>query len=1183
MTERTIFIAALQIDEPARRRAYLDKACAADAALRQRLEGLLGTLDKAGGFLEAPAPPNHAGMEKRRPSPMAIFDSALDKSSPEDREAYLNAACAGEPALRQQVDGFLQAYDKADDSFTGSATGQVATVDGPITEGPGTVIGQYRLLEEIGHGGFGVVFMAEQKEPVRRKVALKVLKPGMDTREIIARFEAERQALALMDHPNIAKVFDGGQTATGRPYFVMDLVKGVPITTFCDEAQLGLKDRLKLFVDVCRAVHHSHQKGIIHRDIKPSNVLVTMQDGVPLVKMIDFGIAKALGHQLTDKTFFTGFAKMIGTPVYMSPEQAGISNVDVDTRSDIYSLGVLLYELLTGTTPIDRKRLRDAAYDEIRRIIRDEEPPKPSTRLSTLGQEASVASAQRKSDPQRLSRLFRGELDWIVMKALEKDRGRRFETAASLVEDVQLYLANQPVLAGPPTAGYRLRKFARRHRVSLLVALVVAGALVAILTTVAGSIGWVMGEKSARETEIRRRVKDAIVLARGLAAENQPTQARDKLQIARGLIANDRTVLPALAAELDGFVQELDTVKRFLGFCDQADAAETTSLGFSPQRGTHLVKALACYGVLDGTDWTGTLDKGPLGKQLVKQIRRTVYEELLWLANHTFTWWNDPRAPRSSSVIEVEPEARAHYLRENSQWAAQQALTYLSAAEKAQTPTHYFYQLRAQCQKTLGREAEARKDLEPASKNPPATVSDYYFLALAAAQKGDLDEAVGAVKSGLRLDPTHFWSHMLLGHCLMEQGRGDPQKAEAAVLAYQGCLSQRPGHAQAHFQCARAHMLLGRTAEAEKDFARAKLNTYARRIFITQGDAYVELRQWDNAINEYAKLVALSPAKEGLAKEGLMERARTYFFLGDMDKALADYAQAADDGKDGALSAIEVIYERQGELAKALPAFSRFVERNAKGRFAWQRRGQLYARLGQWERALADYTEAIKLLGTRKGVGGLLYNDRAVAFLKLGKSTEAAADFARALELDKNVIATWASEDFYGDRNIGLFAKACAELTKTIASRPGDVQHCDTLAWLLATHGSNARETERAIELAMKAVTREPKARDYWVRLGAAHYRADDWPAALKALQKSAALGGNRPLNVSECFYLAMTHWRLGNKQEAVKNYDRGVRWTKSVPSYVSLQMSNKGPESPEVRRLAAEARDLLGIQDEAP
>ncbi len=408
-----------------------------------------------------------------------LFWDAVQISSQAERDAYLDSACGEDLELREKLQQLLEARSRAEGFLESSPPLLPLTAEERLNaEGPGTVLGPYRLLEQIGEGGFGVVFMAERQQPVRRKVALKVLKPGMDTKQVIARFEAERQALALMDHPNIARMLDAGQTASGRPYFVMDLVKGQPITDYCDQNRLTPRARLELFLSVCHAVQHAHQKGIIHRDIKPSNVLVTMQDGDALVKVIDFGIAKALGQQLTERTLFTGFAQMIGTPLYMSPEQAALSNVDVDTRSDVYSLGVLLYELLTGTTPFSKERLKEIDYDEIRRIIREEEPPKPSTRISTMGQAATTVSTQRKSYPKHLRQLFRGELDWIVLKALEKDRNRRYETASAFAADVQHYLNDEPVRACPPSTWYWLRKLARRNKVALAIGGVAALALV---------------------------------------------------------------------------------------------------------------------------------------------------------------------------------------------------------------------------------------------------------------------------------------------------------------------------------------------------------------------------------------------------------------------------------------------------------------------------------------------------------------------------------------------------------------------------------------------------------------------------------------------------------------------------------------------------------------------------------
>jgi WD40 repeat protein/serine/threonine protein kinase len=417
-----------------------------------------------------------------------IFIGALQEECPADRQAYLDRTCGTDTVLRRRVEGLLRDYKRASSFLNAPALALVATVDELFEERPGTVIGPYKLLEQIGAGGFGIVFMALQQRPVRRKVALKVIKPGMDSKQIIARFEAERQALAMMDHQNIARVLDAGATDSGRPYFAMELVRGIPITQFCDDNRLTLRERLELFLAVCQAVQHAHQKGIIHRDLKPSNVLVTLHDGTPVVKVIDFGIAKALGQQrLTDKTLVTGFAQMIGTPLYMSPEQAEMSGLDADTRTDIYSLGVLLYELLTGATPFDKERLKEASYDEIRRIIREEEPAKPSTRISTLGQAATTVCAQRKSEPRRLSQLFRRELDWIVMKALEKDRNRRYETASSFAADVQRYLNDEPVEACPPSAWYRFRKLARRKKGVLTAAAAIGCVVLVAITGLAAS------------------------------------------------------------------------------------------------------------------------------------------------------------------------------------------------------------------------------------------------------------------------------------------------------------------------------------------------------------------------------------------------------------------------------------------------------------------------------------------------------------------------------------------------------------------------------------------------------------------------------------------------------------------------------------------------------------------------
>ncbi|MCP4709656.1 MAG: protein kinase, partial [Planctomycetes bacterium] len=464
----------------------------------------------------------------------AIYYAVVEKP-PSERSAYLKAACGGDTELLARIEGLLKVRDEAGDFLDAPVMEAHITLDdAPLLESPGTVIGRYKLLEKIGEGGMACVYMAEQKKPIKRKVAFKIIKLGMDTKQVITRFEVERQALALMDHPHIAKVHDAGKTKTGRPYFVMELVKGVPITEYCDKNELDTRQRLDLFISVCQAIQHAHQKGIIHRDIKPSNVLVTLHDGNPVPKVIDFGIAKATNQELTQKTLFTQFAQMIGTPEYMSPEQAEMSGLDVDTRTDIYSLGVLLHELLIGITPLDGKSLYQAGYNKIQQMIREDEPTKPSTRISTFGEELTIIAKHRKTNPDALRKQIAGDLDWVVMKSLEKDRTRRYASAVEFAADIQRHINDEPVLAAAPSLTYKMDKFVRRNRALVIgVAAVLVILVAGIITSTIFAVGQSRARNQAEQAKINAdNAKNAEAQQRQIA-EDEAKNARDAERLAK--------------------------------------------------------------------------------------------------------------------------------------------------------------------------------------------------------------------------------------------------------------------------------------------------------------------------------------------------------------------------------------------------------------------------------------------------------------------------------------------------------------------------------------------------------------------------------------------------------------------------------------------------------------------------
>ncbi len=735
----------------------------------------------------------------------SLFLSLIGLASESERNAYLDEQCGSNIGIRQELLELLR-HDREGGSFLAKpafepdAFGPSQTLDETVIgEAPKIdvashpMIGPYKLLEQIGEGGMGTVFHAQQSKPIRRKVALKIIKLGMDTGQVVARFEAERQALALMDHPNIAKVLDAGATEQGRPYFVMELVKGIPITDYCDREKLNTDQRLTLFIDVCHGVQHAHQKGIIHRDLKPSNILITLHDGKPVVKIIDFGIAKAIDQELTERTLVTQVSQMIGTPLYMSPEQAEVSGLDIDTRSDVYSLGVLLYELLTGTTPFDSETLKQAGFDEMRRIIREDEPVKPSERISTLAVASlSTISEQRKVDPRKLSHSIRGELDWIVMKALEKDRARRYESASAFAADVERYLSDEPVQACPPALGYRVQKYLKRHRTGLSWGLVG----VVVLTGCGALLGYSSYREAARIDRVRERVELAMREVETAIAAGDLSLAQKPMTEATALVSQNQLSASGFAArvaELSADLQKRhkDQARYEELLASARDAQDRMTYSKELSGDIAAEGTLSPFGVLDQDNWLQNVESSSLSVAQKSRARDTIYETLLCLADHGPRWVRTGESARKS-------------------------LEHLQRAEQFHTPTKAFYWVRSECYRVLQETDACDRELVQYNATPATIALDYYLPGHTAGWRGDRKAANHAYQEALRIQPDHFNSMYFLGDRLAVDKHFDE-----AIAYYTGCLALRPTHLYANLSRAEAYEMAGDKLTAERDFIAA--------------------------------------------------------------------------------------------------------------------------------------------------------------------------------------------------------------------------------------------------------------------------------------------------------------------------------------------------------------------------
>jgi serine/threonine protein kinase/Flp pilus assembly protein TadD len=824
----------------------------------------------------------------------SLFAAAAAIPVEDERGAFLDKECAGDLALRGQLDVLLRAHQRS-----GHLLDRPAVAAGDETEHrpanvelQGLVIaGRYKLLEQIAEGGMGAVWVAEQTEPVKRRVAVKLVKPGMDSNAVVARFEAERQALALMDHQNIAKVLDGGVTEGGRPFFAMELVKGMPLTEYCDARRLNVRERLDLFVQICSAVQHAHQKGIIHRDLKPSNILVTEHDGRPVPKVIDFGLAKALSAatMLTERTLHTAFGTVVGTPLYMAPEQVAVNALDVDTRSDVYSLGVILYELLTGTTPLEKQRFKEAAWEEIRRLIREEDPPKPSARLSGSHDSLPSISAQRHTEPAALTKLVKGELDWIVMKALEKDRNRRYETANGFSMDVQRYLADEPVEACPPSSWYRFKKFVRRNKGSVAAAGVLGLAALIAVGAVAASIGWNARMRTEREAKAASHVASITDEVKRLEEEQKWPEAlaaakRAEAAVASGEVEDSiRRRVADMLKDLT-FIDRLDQVRMSaanwldLSFdyfgADRGYAAAfreygvdvevlpvETSIARLQARPSAAIPLAAALDNWANIRWKSKGDVA--GRTRLRSVANGIDSDPLRNRIRFITGCPAEEAAeelrrlaRSINVRLEHPATLAilseHLFRENQQ---ESAVRLLLDAQRVH-PGDFWLNIYLAYQLHLQKDDEGAVRFYTAAVSlRPRSTAALNNLGLGLARRKKLDEANFYYRKAIELDPNQATAYASLGNLLLHQNSLDE-----AVMAFRKVIELRPKSASAYHSLGKALWLQKKPDDAFAAYRKSiELDPNNPRVHDSHAGALSSVGKRQEAVEAYRKVIELDP------------------------------------------------------------------------------------------------------------------------------------------------------------------------------------------------------------------------------------------------------------------------------------------------------------------------------------